>query len=356
MKKHLVIDIRMYEMSGIGRYIKEILSRLIKLNLFNITLLCYKKDIPAIRAVTSLNIKLIVINSKIFSISEQFEIPFKCPPCDVYWSPQYNYPILVKLKCHHVLTTIHDCYQWANTKYLKPLHFVYINIFSTLLRLPFVNVITVSNFSKSEIIKYINIEDCKINVIYNGAGITNCSDSSIPYSSKKGILAVGNIKPHKNISCLIMAFAALNLDLQEDNPLYIIGKNNGFVSPDFSLDSDILNNSRFINYLGEVSDEDLSRYYKSSKYFVFPSLYEGFGLPGLEAISNGCSLICSDIPIFREIYGNNATYFDPYSFVDLQKILSNLSILHPITENINYSIFNWDISVQKHAEVIQNLQ
>ena len=74
---------------------------------------------------------------------------------------------------------------------------------------------------------------------------------------------------------------------------------------------------KFVNLAGFVPDEELGTLYQEAEAFVFPSLLEGFCLPGLEAMSVGCPVVASDIPVLREVYGEAALYFDPYEIEDI---------------------------------------
>jgi glycosyltransferase involved in cell wall biosynthesis len=116
------------------------------------------------------------------------------------------------------------------------------------------------------------------------------------------MLAVASLDPRKNFSRLVEAFAAIT-----DCQLYIVGSNHRAFNKE-DHDAKSYNN---IHYLGRVSDEELVRLYNEAVGFISPSLYEGFGLPLLEAMSCGCPVLASDIPASREVCGHAALYFDP---------------------------------------------
>jgi glycosyltransferase involved in cell wall biosynthesis len=132
----------------------------------------------------------------------------------------------------------------------------------------------------------------------------------------KYFLYVGNAYPHKNVELLIQAAARAGVRV------VFVGKD------DF-----------FYKRLGikpkTVTDAELSALYTNAQALVFPSLMEGFGLPALEALTNNCPVIVSDIPVFHELLGNAATYFDPYHADDLAKILSRATKKRfPVDSNI----------------------
>ncbi len=121
-------------------------------------------------------------------------------------------------------------------------------------------------------------------------------------------LYVGNAFPHKNLDKAIKAANNLKVNL------YIVSKKNKF--------TDKLKLGEYVKLLGFVSDDELHELYKNSVGFVYPSLSEGFGLPGLEAMKAGTLVLCSYIKVFVEIYLNNAIYFDPN---DVKSIMAAMS-------------------------------
>ena len=90
------------------------------------------------------------------------------------------------------------------------------------------------------------------------------------------------------------------------------------------MDSDNMNEYSNIEYIDDVSDNQLTKLYSNAKMLVFPSFYEGFGLPPLEAMSCGCPVIISDIPVLRELYENSALYINPCSVENIKNAISNL--------------------------------
>ena len=143
------------------------------------------------------------------------------------------------------------------------------------------------------------------------------SPSGRPGEVAPFVLCVSSIDPRKNFARLIEACQGLT-----GAKLYIVGKYNRVFSQQMQLDT----NSEHIQFLGRVSDDELVRLYNQAACFVFPSLYEGFGLPPLEAMACGCPVLVSDIPVEREVCGDAALYFNP---------LDPHDILHTITQYLN---------------------
>lgn len=167
-------------------------------------------------------------------------------------------------------------------------------------------IVTVSNFSKHEIIRLLKISEQKISVVYNG--VTSLYSKELEsFGTGKYVLFVGSLDPRKNLLTLIEAIKLIPEDIQ----LKVLG------GMGKSFNQNILNirgslNDR-IQFLGYVNDEDLAKYYKNALCFVYPSHYEGFGLPPLEAQTYGIPVIVSDIPVFHEVYGDSVMYINQLS-------------------------------------------
>ena len=167
-------------------------------------------------------------------------------------------------------------------------------------------IFTVSEFSKKELNKYFNIPLEKIEITYNGINhmsYINPNDNIFyKYSIEKNnyILAVSSLNPSKNFK-LILKTAKV---LPEYN-FIIAGGTNSTVFKEQGFE--ITSNVKFIGY---VNDEELVALYKYASCFVYPSIYEGFGIPPLEAMYFNCPVIVSDIVVFHEIKGNHALYCD----------------------------------------------
>jgi len=145
--------------------------------------------------------------------------------------------------------------------------------------------------------------------------------------AKKYVLFIGNKEPRKNINNLLKAYGLLNEAVKNKNHLVIVGAkgwNEG-------IDIRLLNNlgSRVVS-TGYVSDVEKAVLISHSSLMIVPSLYEGFGIPIAEAFSYGTPLAVSDIPVFREVAGNNAAYFNPHNVHDMKRVIAkSLSDLHP---------------------------
>lgn len=197
------------------------------------------------------------------------------------------------------------------------------------------HIIAPSQFTKDEIIKYYGVQDNKITVVPNALGEAFIESVATDETAddllrkkyqlpKQFILSVGTLQPRKNIPFLIDAFAHLRKKLP-DVPLVLVGNKNAHHT-DSAIDKSIarldLHNQVF--FPGFIDQKDMPRLMRMARVFVFPSLYEGFGIPLLEAMSQDVPVAASDIPSLREVGGEAALYFDPASVASCEEILYNL--------------------------------
>ncbi|MBB1201478.1 glycosyltransferase family 1 protein [Enterobacteriaceae bacterium 89] len=165
-------------------------------------------------------------------------------------------------------------------------------------------IFTVSEFSKGEIIKYLSISPEKVTVLRNSVdGVMDVlATESVHRERRNEILLVGTLEPRKNVEFVINSFLASGI---ENYKLIVVGgMGSAFSKVTFSQHENIV-------FCGYLSDEELEAKYKQASIFVYPSLYEGFGLPPLEAMQRGCPVMASDRASIPEVCGDAAYYFDP---------------------------------------------
>ena len=142
-------------------------------------------------------------------------------------------------------------------------------------------------------------------------------------------LYVGNAYPHKNLETLLRAFQLTTYNLQLTTRLVLVG-NDDFFYQRLRNEVERLGLSDQAIFFGPADDRELANLYSHAAAVVLPSLMEGFGLPGAEAMAQGVPIVCSDIPVFREVYEDAPVYFNPHDFQDIASKL-NL-ILNDTTE------------------------
>ncbi|CAN5836709.1 glycosyltransferase family 1 protein [soil metagenome] len=171
-------------------------------------------------------------------------------------------------------------------------------------------VVTPSAFSKAELSRHVGVPEDKMRVVPLGAEHLHAVPADRGMLERHGlagrryVLAVSSRNPNKNFAAVLATVQALRGMGVE---LVIAGGSNPRV---FGSGAEISGGSK-VTEVGYVSDSELRSLYEHAAAFVFPSRYEGFGLPPLEAMSLGCPVIASDIPVLREICGNAALFFDP---------------------------------------------
>ena len=332
--KKIVIDARMIKSSGIGTYLQYMIPNLRED--FSLILLGNKNEIY--RFGWAKDLKVIDFNSPIYSLSEQFVLPFIVPACDIFLSPHYNIPVMpVKAKTRVVI--IHDVYHLAFYGRLTGPQKLYAKVMINLAAKMSDRIITVSNFSKSEILKYINVHESKINVVYCGINRDEFPDTlNGNYSSIKEkynlpenfFLFVSNIKPHKNLYNLLLAFKEV-LAKHAKYKLVVVGEYKKLITADKDVFK-LLDNEEVLRkntvFTGYVLKDDLPGLYRSASALIFPSFYEGFGLPPIEAMICGCPVIASNAASIPEACGDAALYFKPGSVNDITEKL-NLFISDP---------------------------
>lgn len=342
--------------SGIGIYLQELLNYL--KNIEGVHCLIREEDDVFF---TIRDIPFTIFNESIYSIREQLNYPFKLPKADIFWSPHYNTPIL-PIRCKKRVVTIHDVYHLTDVGQINLKQKIYANLLMQNSIRRSNQIITVSEFSKNEIIRHTGCKADKISVIHNGVAEIN-TIADLPNKKynipEKYLLFVGNVKPHKNLIVLCQAFLKLPNNLQDELKIVIVGKKEGFITGDIQL-LDLINNEPMLQenviFTGYVEDEDMNAIYQKAMIFIFPSLYEGFGLPPLEAMLNSTPVICSDIPPLKEICDDAVLYFDPKNSDDLvTKIIHmndhNIAEKYVLLGNNRAKEFTWKKSFDKHLEV-----
>lgn len=212
------------------------------------------------------------------------------------------------------------------------------------------HIFTVSNFSKKELHRYFDIPLKKISVTYNGIDhikrIVPNNDviDKFDIRNKKYAFAVSSLNPSKNFK-LILDVARKMPDI-----LFVIaGGTNSKVFNSIGIDT-----PPNVEFIGYVTDEELIALYQHASVFLYPSIYEGFGIPPLEAMSCGCPVIVSDIEVFHEIYKDSAKYCE-VNLVTAWKEKINCIINN--TDNVIYKKdikkYTWEVQARSY---IQNLQ
>lgn len=219
-------------------------------------------------------------------------------------------------------------------------------------------VLTVSEFSKKEIVDTLGINSEKIHVVHSNVPFHNKPSKEEVLSftrnpeAERYILAVSSMDPRKNFVRLVEAFDKIK---DKSVKLYIIGMSfKAFNTPD--LQKLIGEN---VHLPGYIPDEKLQTMYQNALLSVYPSLYEGFGLPPLESMTYGCPVINSDIPALREVSQDAALYVDPYNVDDITQKIEQLLVDEPLRKELQekglqqIKKYSWDKSAKQVYELAQ---
>lgn len=326
---HFCADVRMLNNSGIGVYVQRYIQSILRHNEFEVTLIGRKREVDSYFGEYT-NWRHIEADFPIYSIKEQLKLPRLIPVCDVFWSPHYNVPML-PIRARRHLVTIPDVYHLAFYHTLSLAQKVYARVVANAATRIADKITTISEYSKQAIERYTGVSGSKIEVLYLGIdttlfqSVTNLTDQERVKATYKlpdqYVLFVGNVKPNKNLRLLVDGFARLLTELP-DLTLVITGKQEGFITGDPALfariRADKALESRIV-FTGFVDTADLPILYSSAYLFAFPSIYEGFGFPPLEAMACGCPVVASNAASIPEICGEAALYVDPIDPVDIAR-------------------------------------
>jgi glycosyltransferase involved in cell wall biosynthesis len=366
----VAIDARKLHDFGIGTYIRNLLRHLARLDHeTEYVVLCQDGNQSDIIALGP-NLRPIIESSPNYSIREQFHVPWvlRRERPDVYHAPHYILPIGVG--CPSVVT-IHDCIHLRFPQYLPGrMAHLYARLAMWRAATRSDRLITVSEASKRDILHYFDVRPDKISVIYNAIDerfALTPSDEDVERVRQryqldhKFVLYVGNIKPHKNLVRLIEAFAAVRQRSFEELKLLIIGDE---ISKLPALRRAVHSHKlhKHVRFLGFLPDDMLAILYRLASVFVFPSLYEGFGLPPLEAMASGTPVVTSNVSSLAEVAGDAAMLVDPYEVEAIADGIDRVLSDPVFAENLRQRglrrvrEFSWDQSVARTLAIYQRLK
>ena len=323
----IAIDARKWRDYGIGTYVRNVVRHLAQIDRETTYLLfCNPADESALRDLAE-NFVPVVDSSAGYSLREHISLPLKLRSlgAELLHSPHYVRPLLCTIPS---VVTIHDCIHLLFPQYLpNRMAFRYARfVMGSAIRNSSI-VFTVSEASRADILRfYPSTDPAKVHVVPNAIDAELLVDPGEAERERvreryqirgRFVLFAGNVKPHKNLERLIRAFARVRCqEGNEDLRLVVIGDD---VSRYASLrrTADEAGVRQEVRFFGFVPHETLAALYRMATVFAFPSLYEGFGLPPLEAMACGTPVVTSRISSLPEVVGDGALLVDPYNEDDI---------------------------------------
>lgn len=354
---------------GIGQFAYELLSQFASLKPQGITFHIYLKrpplsDMPRQHE----GLRYVVFGPKPLwtQLALPFHLYFKGPKPDVFFSPSHYAPrfspvptVVSVMDLSYLFFP--ELFNRSDLKQLKSWTAYSVRNAK--------KIITISDSSKDDIIKAYSVPDKRVAVVYPGIKpsvsltphIYSMQELKAKYHLENPfILFVGTLQPRKNIARLIEAFSRLPADVLAKTDLVIVGKK-GWQYEDILAAPEKYGVTKRVKFLNFVSDDDLAELYKQAKCYVLPSLYEGFGLPILEAMKNDCPVITSNVSSLPEAGGDAALYVNPTDVQEISstmaKLLTDSSLRQKLIEKGRQHIkkFSWEKTAKETLALLQEV-
>lgn len=361
------IDARKYFDFGIGTYIRHLICEYAAQQPFrDFLLFLAPKDAKTI--IIPNRWKSTVVNYGKYSLSEMFLLGqmVKKNNVSVFHSPHYTLPFGLASRS---VVTVHDLIHLRFPQFFSPLHRAYSFVMIRHAIQDSQFVITDSEFTKSDILRSFRVKEEKIIPIHLGVSkqfkVVDDPSEIAQFRSRFGlsrqyILFVGNCKPHKGLEVLLQAFKNI-VPVFPEVELVFVG---GLLSNDKRLES-IISQSEFTGKaraLGSLSDEDLVLAYNAAEMLVLPSLYEGFGLPALEAMACGIPVIVSNAGSFPEVVGDAAILCETGNHGSFAEAMASLLRDSQLKNTLvglgkkHVVKFSWQLTAQKTMNVYDRIR
>lgn len=357
------IDGRFWRAStgGIGRYTRSLLSNLLKIDRQNQYVVFITPADKKEFHLKAKNLKVVVADIGHYSLAEQTKLAkiLGREKLDLIHFTNFNHPIFYRKP---FVTTIHDLTMTFFPVGRKQKSAIRRHAYNAIMKHAAGKsraVIAVSEATKKDIVKHLGGKADKIKVIYHGFDKVYHPQFATYEVAKKGpyILFVSQWRPHKGILKLLEAYKILKERYKIKEKLILVGKpNSAFPEINEAVEK---SKSLEVETPGFVAEKDLTALYQNASAFVFPSVYEGFGLPILEAMACGAPVACSKTSSMPEVGGKAVLYFDPESPEDIAqtvwKILKNPKLKKGlISKGLKQAKkFSWEKSAREHLKIYE---
>ncbi len=351
---------------GVDQYLYNLLKNLAKIDTDNSYFLYANKDLPEEFTNFGRNFRTVISRNRILPriLWVQFVLPglLKRDGIELLHAPCYVAP--ARMPCPLVIT-FHDMVSWLFPQKFRIKHRIVYSLFVPSFAKKADGLIAVSGCTKKDLIRLFRVPEEKVTVIYEGANelfkpvddktlLENIREKySLP---EKYILYVGMLEPRKNVPVLIRAFKQLKDLTGVEHKLVIAGKKGWMFNEIFNT-VQLLKLEDEVIFTGYIADKELPLVYGASKLFVYPSTYEGFGLPPLEAMACGVPVIASDVSSIPEITGDAAELVNPGNADELSRAMSKIISDKSLQESMKKKgleragMFSWEKTASQTLEV-----
>jgi glycosyltransferase involved in cell wall biosynthesis len=268
----------------------------------------------------------------------------------VFWSAGFVPPAMRHLPA---VVTVHDL---THLHFYSRLHKTYYNLLLRPLYRRCSAIVCVSDYTRREFLAWSGMPAAKVHVVLNGvsdAYAENQQTYALPY---RYVLYPGNHRSYKNLARLIAAYARSSLPRQ-DIHLVMTGQ----ADPELTAQAEALGVATQLHFLGRVADADLPKIYKGAMLVAFVSLYEGFGLPLVEAMASGVPVLTSNVSAMPEVAGDAALIVDPYSVEAITAGLDTLTQNEALRTDLvgkgqqQVARFDWDQSARTAWNIVDDV-
>lgn len=334
----IAIDCRLIGQSGIGTFIENVMHYMVERIDLEFVLIGNVDRLSAYSG--KANCRIVECNYGSFTLKELICFPTKeINRCDIFFTPYFNIPMGIRVP---IFSMIHDVVFFDVEGICSPIGKFVRRIFIQRALIISATIFTVSNFSRQRILRHFRTFR-KIEVVPNGLSkeLLSYKATHNIVKDRSGLVFLGNIKRHKGLLVLWKAYERLIKEKQDAPMLTIIGNIN-FRTKDSQIMETIQANKEKMRLVTNASNQEVYNILSNAACLISPSLYEGFGIPPLEAMSLGTPVIMSDIPVYKEIYGKfPVTFFETGNAEDLYRHLlmlpsSPISVDEQIALTYNY--------------------
>lgn len=381
------IDARMYGSfhSGLGRYVEQLIRQLKEIDSKNEYVIFLKSEAFYSFELPDEKWKKVLVDVHWYGFEEQFKMLgiIKNENVDLMHFPHWNVPFFYRKP---FVVTIHDLIMFHFSRREATTHGPLVYFLKDRLHRIIVSsvirrarhIFATSEFTKQDIINTFNSELKKISVIYQEASLFHCDDQKSMIEcavlseyniSKPYVLYVGNAYPHKNLERLIKSWKIVEESYPEFQ-LVLVGRESSFYKKikilaerqyNFSDSLKKGTEHKSIIFTGYVDNSKLNDLYNNAHLFVFPSLYEGFGLPPLEAMVNNVPVVSSNASCLPEVLGDGALYFDPRDINDMARVIEqgigSEEIRFTMRKNAKEELrrYSWRHAVEKILQMYKDI-